>query len=153
MKKIFSLIWAIVWYIFHPSFEATLAPGQHGDGDSFKVTKTKNGKVYMIRLSKFDAPEYTQQGGKEATKATRALLTNTTFKVSPIKKGHYGRTIGNVILQNGENLATTLIQKGMGWDTSNRFFKRHRKAKRAKIGIWAYKKNQDPKKFRQLKTA
>lgn len=143
---IFKIFGFIIWKIFNPSFTSTLAPGLHGDGDSFKVIKGK--KEVHVRLFNFDAPEYTQKGGKEAAKYTRKLLSNGKFKVTPKGKDVYGRTLASIKLNDGSDLRKKLIQDGMGWDTSNSWIKKHNKAKKRKIGIWAHKHKQNPREYR-----
>jgi len=142
---IHAITW-VIWKLCHLPFQASISPKLGGDGDSFKVLK--GNKEIHVRIKGYDAPEYTQQGGKESAQYVRNLLEEGKFKVIPVGRGHYNRLIVKIRLEDGRDLRKTLIQAGMGWDTSRAIFKMHRKARKQKTGIWAYRQNSTPKQYR-----
>lgn len=90
-----------------------------GDGDSFKVIK--DGKSIEVRLDGYDAPEYKDESGKgaESTEFLNSVLSGKKFTVVPVGKGHYGRMLVDIVLEDGTDLRKLLIHHRKGLDNPN----------------------------------
>jgi len=62
-----------------------------------------------------DCPEKGQAYGKRAKQAASELVFDKDVTLSTSGKEKYGRTIGNVILQDGMNLNEELVKQGWCW--------------------------------------
>jgi micrococcal nuclease len=110
------------------------------DGDTIKVMH--NGVAEKIRLNGIDCPEKDQPFGTKAKQFASDMVFGQVVKVVGHGKDKYGRTIGEVILEDGRNLNKELIKAGMAW-----WYKKYSKdkelkalanaAKKAKMGLWA----------------
>ncbi|WP_447963982.1 thermonuclease family protein [Nitrospira sp. Ecomares 2.1] len=111
------------------------------DGDTITVLKKKNQQI-KIRLNGIDCPEKAQAYGNKAKKFTNDLVHGEMVTIMAFDQDRYGRTIGDVILDDGRILNQELIKAGYAWW----FFKYSDdeqlgilevKAKIAKMGLWA----------------
>ena len=110
------------------------------DGDTIEVMK--EGAAVSVRLNGIDCPEKGQAFGQRAKKFTSDLCFGR--RVGVIEKGRdrYGRTIGEVMLEDGRNLNQELVRSGMAWwyrkyaerDANLESLERH--AREARAGLW-----------------
>lgn len=111
------------------------------DGDTITVL-TRNKKQYKIRLAHIDCPEKGQPFGKAAKQFTSDFCFGKILTVLyGGKKDRYGRVIGVVFSENGENLNQQLVQAGFAWH-----FKKYsdepiyaqieERARLSRIGLW-----------------
>ena len=72
------------------------------DGDTVTAVSLANNKAYQIRLLEIDAPEINpaQPWGKEAQKALADLVLNKKVHIYYDSVDKYGRTLGNIVLDN-----------------------------------------------------
>ena len=111
------------------------------DGDTISVLHS--GKAERIRLNGIDCPEKAQPYGHKAKEAASALVFGKGVTVQTYGQDKYGRTIGEVILPDGQNVNQELVRAGMCWwyrkyapgdATLERLETEAREAKR---GLWA----------------
>ncbi len=112
------------------------------DGDTITVLNDTQPKKIKIRLNGIDCPEKAQAYGNKAKQFTKALVKGKMVTIQAYEQDRYGRTIGDVILEDGRNLNQELVKAGYAWW----FFKYSDeeqlgilevKAKIAKVGLWA----------------
>jgi micrococcal nuclease len=156
MKK-FSFQVCLVFFLFWPSYLAHAADFQAkaihiADGDTITVL-TESKRQIKIRLNGIDCPEKAQAYGNKAKQFTKDLVAGKVVTVQAYGQDKYGRTIGDVILEDGRNLNQELVKAGYAWW----FFKYSDdeqlgilevKAKVAKVGLWVDKDPIPPWIFR-----
>ena len=109
------------------------------DGDTIEVLVNK--EPIRIRLADIDCPEKKQPFGNAAKKYVLETAAHEIVAVDARSKDRYGRTIGEVILPNGESLNRLLISNGYAWH-----YKKYSKdaslaelenqARMDKVGLW-----------------
>lgn len=123
------------------------------DGDTIEVL-VQNTPV-KVRLNGIDCPEGGQAFGAAAKKFTGDLVFGKEVRISTFGSDRYGRTIGEVVLQNGVNLNQELVKAGLAW-----WFQKYapndrvlqaleKKARSEKKGLWADIKAIAPWEFRR----
>ena len=116
-----------------------------GDGDT--ITVRENGSKTTIRLACIDAPESSQQGGKEATNYLKQLIpAGTTVGLRTVTTDQYGRTVGE-IYRNGDSVNLTMVKRGQAVvydryldaceDTKDQFLEAEQRAKSSNLGFWS----------------
>jgi micrococcal nuclease len=116
-----------------------------GDGDT--ITVRENGSKTTVRLACIDAPETSQQGGKEATNYLKQLIpTGTTVGLRTVTTDHYGRTIGE-IYRNGDSVNLKMVKQGQAVvydryldaceNTQDQFLEAEQQAKSSNLGFWS----------------
>lgn len=84
------------------------------DGDTITVLNEVKRQI-RIRLNGIDCPEKGQAFGRKATEFTKGLVALQTVTIQTFGKDRYGRTIGDVILEDGRNLNQELVGEGWCW--------------------------------------
>ena len=112
------------------------------DGDT--ITVLCDQKMVKIRLNEIDSPERGQPFGKAAKKFTSDLAFGKEVTVQTHGQDKYGRTIGNVILPNGNNLNRELVKAGLAWwyrkySKDESIGELEKEAREKKLGLWADK--------------
>ncbi|MDR4485428.1 MAG: thermonuclease family protein [Nitrospirales bacterium] len=111
------------------------------DGDTITVLNKEKEEI-KIRLNGIDCPEAGQAFGNKAKEFTKGLVAGQMVTIQAYDQDKYGRTIGDVVLNDGRNLSQELVKAGMAWW----FFKYSDdeqlgilevKAKIARVGLWA----------------
>ena len=96
-----------------------LKPGSIYDGDTLRVTK--DGEEIKVRFCGIDAPEKAQKLGIESRDYLRSLVSrgNGELLLVPIEQDRYGRTVGELYVQNKEKSAIPLnlemVRAGYAW--------------------------------------
>lgn len=114
------------------------------DGDT--VTVMREGKGERIRLFGVDSPETGQAFGNRAKQLASELCFGKNVRVVPRDVDHYGRIVGEIVLEDGRNLNHELVAAGMAWwyrqyARNDKTLERLEQEARAdKRGLWA-----DPK--------
>ena len=126
------------------------------DGDTISVLV--NGIVRKVRLNGIDCPEKKQAFGQQAKSFTSASSFDKEVKVLGSGTDRYKRTIGEVILPNGENLNELLLQNGFAWWYKKYSSDEHKhqledQARKQKRGLWQDQHASAPWDFRKAKTA
>ena len=83
------------------------------DGDTIVVRR--RGRKVRVRVFGVDCPEHDQAFGAQATAFTRDHTAGRQVTIEVRDRDMYGRTVGEVILPDGENLGTELIRAGLAW--------------------------------------
>jgi len=112
------------------------------DGDTVSVLRDGTTTV-KIRLNGIDCPEKKQAFGTRAKQFTSSLAGEKQVKVIEKGQDRYGRTLGEVILEDGRSLNHELVRAGMAW-WYRRYAPKHKElealekeAREAKAGLWA----------------
>ena len=84
------------------------------DGDTLRVIRREGGTI-KVRLFGIDCPEKGQRHGKEARQLAFKHAYGRVALIESHGKGRYGRTIGNIMLPDGENLNHELVRAGACW--------------------------------------
>lgn len=83
------------------------------DGDTISVLRVS--RPTAVRLHGVDAPERAQAFGARAKQFVAALAFGRTVTVAQRGIDRYGRTIGDISLPDGRDLAQELVRAGYGW--------------------------------------
>jgi endonuclease YncB( thermonuclease family) len=111
------------------------------DGDTCTV-QTTAGKRYRIRVFGVDAPELTQDFGREARSFSTGLIVGSRLTVFPANLERNDRLVARVRVPRGDDLSTLLLRSGHAWH-STEFSKdplladAERTAREGKRGLWA----------------
>ncbi len=109
------------------------------DGDII-VAKINIGEI-TLRLAGIDCPEIKQPGGPEAKAYVEKSLSRGKFRYSSKGKDKYLRALATITTLKGRNLNISLVQKGHAWahpKATTKIIKgEEKKARKAKVGIWA----------------
>jgi endonuclease YncB( thermonuclease family) len=99
-----ALLW-LAGMAFATDFQAKII--HLTDGDTITVLNEGNEQV-KIRLNGIDCPEKAQAYGNQRKQFTKDLVHRQMVKIKAYDQDKYGRTIGDMVLDNGQNLS----QKG-----------------------------------------
>ena len=139
--KILSLIILFTLLITTSSFAASFTGKvvRVLDGDTIEVLVNK--EPIRIRLADIDCPEKKQSFGNAAKKYVLEIAAHEIVTVDARSKDRYGRTIGEVILPNGESLNRLLISHGYAWhykkySKNASLAELEKQARGDKVGLW-----------------
>lgn len=111
------------------------------DGDTLMVL---NGQTAQkVVLFAIDCPEIGQDAGAAAKEFTAGRVLKKEVTVKDHGRDNYGRTIGEVILDDGTNLNKELVTSGLAWWTkkfapqATDYGDLERAARTEKKGLWA----------------
>ncbi|MBX9689988.1 MAG: thermonuclease family protein [Candidatus Obscuribacterales bacterium] len=148
----FQLIILISW---GSSVEAEIFSGKViGVSDGDTITVSVDGVSRKVRLSGIDCPEKSQAYGQQAKAFTASKSFSKNVKV--IASGHdrYKRTLGEVLLGDGQSLNKLLLQNGYAWwyerfssDQEKRLLELE--ARKKKRGLWKDPKAAAPWDYRK----
>lgn len=148
----YCLFWQLQASAFAEEFNGRVV--RVSDGDT--ITVLSEGVLHKIRLSGIDCPEKSQAFGQRAKEFTAEHSFAQDVKI--ISTGHdkYRRTIGEVILPDGQNLNNLLLANGYAWwyQKFSHDQARHQledNARRLKLGLWADPQPSAPWDFRKTK--
>jgi endonuclease YncB( thermonuclease family) len=123
------------------------------DGDTITVLNEATQKI-KIRLNGIDCPEKAQAYGNKATRFTKKLVHGKMVTIQAYDQDQYGRTIGDVILEDGRNLNHELVKAGYAWwyrkyaPGNTVLEKLETEAREAKAGLWSGSQPIPPWDFR-----
>jgi micrococcal nuclease len=83
------------------------------DGDTIRVLHS--GRAERVRLWGIDCPELHQPFGTRARQFTSSAAFGKVVTVQVRDVDRYGRTVGEVILQDGRSLNRELVRAGLAW--------------------------------------
>lgn len=84
------------------------------DGDSMKIKRKQNGRVYEIRLYGIDTPEYKQPYSNKARQFTKRLSLGKVVFVRKKDIDRYDRIVA--LVTSGEKLVNReLVWNGLAW--------------------------------------
>jgi endonuclease YncB( thermonuclease family) len=84
------------------------------DGDTMVLLSPDNQSI-TVRLANIDCPEKSQAFGQAARQFTSDLCFGKMVKLIGNQHDHYGRTVGEVVLENGTNVNHELVKQGYAW--------------------------------------
>lgn len=119
------------------------------DGDTIDVLH--DGRTERIRLHGIDCPEKGQAFGQRAKQFTFELVFGKEVKVWDRGRDKYGRTIGEVVLDDGRVLNRALVAAGMAWayrKYSTVYVTEEADARTARRGLWGDPDPVPPWEFR-----
>ena len=124
------------------------------DGDTLKVLRDSTTAV-TVRLYGIDCPERGQAFAQKAKQAASVLAFGKTVAVVEKDVDRYGRTVGNVILEDGRSLNHELVRSGLAWwyrkyapkDTELETLEKA--AREVNAGLWADANPVPPWKWRK----
>ncbi len=83
------------------------------DGDTLEVMH--NGRAEKVRLAGIDCPENGQPYGQAARRFALELVAQKIVRIEVETTDRYGRTVGEVFLNNGTSLNRELVRNGHAW--------------------------------------
>ena len=109
------------------------------DGDTCDV-EVEPGKTIRVRIYGIDAPELSQDFGKESRKYLDRRIFRETVTVEKFYDDQYGRCVGRILL-NGQDLALELLREGIVWhyvqySSDQSYSIAERLAREAQKGVW-----------------
>jgi len=136
-----------------PSRGGTFTDRVVGVADGDTITVMYDGRGVRVRIHGIDAPEKGQPFGQRAKQFVSDLVFGKDVTVRPVTKDRYGRTVAEVILDDGRSLGEELVRAGLAW-----WYKRYsndatlgdleNEARIAKRGLWSDPNPTPPWEFR-----
>jgi endonuclease YncB( thermonuclease family) len=130
------------------------------DGDTITVLdETK--QRHVIRLMGIDAPEKAQAFGQSSKESLSELVFNKEVSITWFKKDRYGRTVGQVRLDDTD-VCLEQIKRGLAWHYKQyereqsvedrlRYADAEKEARITSTGLWTDSSAVEPSKFRRNK--
>jgi endonuclease YncB( thermonuclease family) len=122
------------------------------DGDTLKVLK--NGREVVIRLYGVDAPETGQAFGTAARQFLSKKVFGHAVTVRVREKDRYGRSVGTVATDDGQDLSESLARNGYAWwysrfaPMAKNLADAETSARAARVGLWSDPNPTPPWSFR-----
>ena len=110
-----------------------------------------------VRVFGIDAPEKSQPFSSRARARARELLNGSEVVVEVRqRKDSYGRVIGSVVLPDGRDYASVLVEEGLAWQYRRyskdaRIADLEREAREQRLGLWRDAHPQAPWEYRREK--
>jgi micrococcal nuclease len=84
------------------------------DGDTLVLLSPDNQNI-TVRLAEVDCPEKNQAFGQAAKQFTSNLCFGKMVQLKGTQKDRYGRTVGQVVLEDGTNVNYEIVKNGYAW--------------------------------------
>lgn len=122
------------------------------DGDTVYV-KAGSDRPVAVRLLGLDAPEICQPGGQASRDALSGMVMRQGVTVSGSGQDIYGRELARLEL-HGQDIGRAMVKQGHAWSyrrgqDAGPYAREQRLAQAHKLGLFAQKKPEQPKSFRQ----
>jgi micrococcal nuclease len=123
------------------------------DGDTMVLLSPDNQSV-TVRLAEVDCPEKSQAFGQAAKQFTSNLCFGKMVQLIGNQHDRYGRTVGEVVLENGTNVNHELVKKGYAWQyraysKSMELAMLEQQARQNHLGLWQDANPTPPWNFRK----
>lgn len=129
------------------------------DGDTITVLDAGL-QQHRVRLTGIDAPEKRQPFGQVSKQSLANLVYGKTVSVTYDKQDRYGRILGRIGTQDGQDANLHQIQKGMAWhykryerdqpkNERRDYAEAEQAAQQAKTGLWSDKNPTPPWDWRR----
>lgn len=123
------------------------------DGDTLWVRPERGGEPIEVRLRHLDAPEGCQAFGPQAKQALTQRVLRQPVVVRTAGLDDYRRVLGQVRYR-GEDVGAWMVSQGHAWSVTYRgrpgpYAALEAEARRARRGLWAQARAQDPRTFRR----
>lgn len=162
-----KLILIYIFFVFlsctqHYAYSEIIKGKVVGVSDGDTVTVLDSAKVqYKIRLTGIDAPEKAQPYGQVSKKSLSDLVFNKDVEISWEKRDRYQRILGKVLLDK-QDICLEQVKRGMAWhykqyqrdqslEDRTSYDLAEKKAREAKLGLWADDAPVEPSHFRHKK--
>ena len=127
------------------------------DGDTITLLDETNQRR-VIRLMGIDAPEKAQAFGQTSKESLNELVFNKEVSVTWFKKDRYGRTVGQVYVDDTD-VGIEQIKRGLAWhykqyereqsvEDRTRYADAEKEARITSMGLWIDLHPQEPSNFR-----
>ncbi len=138
-----ALVFAVSGFAYADDSRVAVRPGKLIDGDSLFVY-LRGGRRIELRLWGIDTPEYDQPYSKKARQCLKNRVENQVLYLRRKGIDKYGRTLGVLYNQSGENVNGLLVSDGCAWvhkyfchDRVCKVWRREQnKAKKQQKGLW-----------------
>lgn len=122
------------------------------DGDTITILHQR--RPLTIRVANIDCPELRQPFGSLAKQLTSQLVFGKMIRVEAKRRDRYGRIVGLIILDDGQNLSEQLVKAGLAWwyrkySTDEILMKLEAEARSAKRELWIDPNAIPPWEFRK----
>ena len=124
------------------------------DGDTI-VLLTSDKQQITVRLHGIDCPEKNQPFGTKAKQFTSDMVFGKTVQLKIKSTDRYGRSVGEIITEDGISLNHELIRNGYAWwyrqyaKNDTRLEDAESMARKERIGLWQDKTPIPPWEFRK----
>ena len=146
-EKIIFVLILIIFYAFHYYSGFKTIEGKMEEvksGDVF-VIKDDEGNLRTIRIQDIYCPVEKQPFYSNAKKYTKKITKDKLIAVTYRNKDREGRLLGEVTIENGDDLAQKLVENGLAWrwkySLDFKLYELQNEAKKGKKGLW---KRKDP---------
>jgi len=119
------------------------------DGDTLVIKR--GGFDTIVQIAGIDAPELSQDYGKDAAKELRHMAQGKKATVTIVEEADKRHVVGHVSV-GGQDVATALVKSGHAWTSpegGNELQTAQHQAKSAKEGIWAANDPTPPWTYRE----
>lgn len=131
------------------------------DGDTIVVFDATGRSQYKVRLATIDCPEKTQDFGVKAKESLSSLVFGKDVEVEVRTVDRYGRNVG-VVRIGGSDMNLEQVKRGFAWhytqyaneqpsDEFQAYAAAERRAREARVGLWADSDPVPPWDFRRAK--
>jgi micrococcal nuclease len=123
------------------------------DGDTM-VLLSPDKQSITVRLAEVDCPEKSQAFGQAAKQFTSNLCFGKLVQLIGTQHDRYGRTVGEVVLENGTNVNHELVKQGYAWQyraysKSMELAMLEQQARQNRLGLWQDANPTPPWDFRK----
>jgi micrococcal nuclease len=123
------------------------------DGDTMVLLSPDNQSI-TVRLAEVDCPEKSQAFGQAAKQFTSGLCFGKMVQLIGTQHDRYGRTVGEVVLENGTNVNHELVKQGYAWQyraysKSMELAMLEQQARQNRLGLWQDANPTPPWNFRK----
>ena len=110
------------------------------DGDTIQIISPKK-KLQHVRLYGIDAPELGQKSGVASSRYLSNRIENKRVHIVLHGTDYYGRLLGEIYDNNGQNINKEMVQFGLAWVyrravQNAQWLKLDRTAKKKRVGLW-----------------
>jgi endonuclease YncB( thermonuclease family) len=128
------------------------------DGDTFIIEK-ENGERVTVRIHAIDAPELSQEFGRESRENLRALIDNQQVEIRQQTTDQFRRTVGQVF-SNGKDIGLEQVAGGFAWhfkqyakqqplDERKAYADAEESARNGRRGLWQNGQAENPQDYRR----
>ena len=123
------------------------------DGDTLELLSFDHQNI-TVRLSEIDAPEKNQAFGQAAKQFTSDLCFSKMVRLTVNSRDRYGRTVGQVLLEDGTNVNYEIVKQGYAWQyraysQNMELAGLEEQARESKLGLWQDANPTPPWDFRK----
>jgi endonuclease YncB( thermonuclease family) len=128
------------------------------DGDTF-IIEDENGKRTTVRIHAIDAPELSQDFGRESRENLRALIADQQVEIRKHNTDQFQRIVGTVFTGQ-KDIGLAQVAGGFAWhfkqyqkeqpaDEREAYAKAEETARSSRLGLWSGNNPLPPKDYRR----